>query len=122
MALTATKVVADQYKITYLLTGDGAATAAIITNATLVADAAGGALKNALSSAYANTAAVQAVFGAGKVRMWVRPINDAFPVGVFGDTDAVSTTRPEINITAAVAPGAGDTAYLDIEFDHSTGR
>lgn len=122
MAITAAKVRADQYKLTYLLTGDGASTSLVIANSTLVADAIGGALKNALSGSYANTAAVQAVFGGGSVRMWVRPINDAFPIGVFADTDAVTTTRPEINLTAATAPGNNDTAYLDIEFDHSIGR
>jgi hypothetical protein len=121
-AFTIALVKSDQYKQTYLLTGDNSATAGLLDNATLLANAVGGPLKNALNQTYANQAAMRAVFGIGAVKLTIRPRSTTWAAGVDVDVDAVTPTKPEFDIVASTVPGASATAYLDIEFQHSTGR
>jgi hypothetical protein len=126
-ALTATLVKADQYKLTYLLTGDGSDVDVTIANATLLADAVGGPLKNALNKTYTvagvgDQPTMRHTFGEGPVKMTIRGRSTTQLLGVDVDTDAVTTTKVEINVVGAVALAVSETAYLDIMFCHSRGR
>lgn len=122
MALTAAKVSASSNRLIYLLTGDGAASSATIASLTLLADAVDGPLKDFLNDTYANQAAMRAVFGGGSVEMSIhaRLATDANigSLGVDVDVDAVTATKPEINVAGDV-PALNDTAYLVLEHKHS---
>lgn len=120
IVVSAAPVQTTSCKLTYLLTADGAPGPNAITldNAALQTACTGGPLLNALNSTYADQAAMRAVFGGGSVRMWVRPRSEAFAVGVDVDVDAVTATKPEVNVVTTGVLAAG-TAYLDIEFVHS---
>lgn len=121
MAASVTKTKATPNRLVYLVAGDGEATGATITSATLLADAVSGPLRNSLNASYANQAAMRDVIGEGNVEMSL----NARAVSATGllvdvDTDAVTPTKPEINLTF---PSTADLAfYLTIEFKHSGNR
>lgn len=124
MAITATLVKSDPYKLTYQLLGDAAATTLVLANALLQTDAKQGSVKNALNQTYANQAAMRQVFGQGAVKFTIRSRDGGAGWGTAGidvDVDAVTATKPKINLVASTAPAA-TVAYLDIEFQHSIHR
>lgn len=107
----------NSLKQVWLLTSDGTATSATIPSATLLANGKGGALLGALNNAYADLASARAVFGAGSIRIWIRP-----QTGNWTSSATVALgagNKPDITVTLAAAPASGSTAYLDIEFVHS---
>lgn len=122
MPITAVLKKATSCKLTYLLTGDGAALGKTIPNATLQADCVSGPLANALNNTYASLAAMKETFGEGSVRMWIRPQSQEWPAGVQVALDGVTPTKPAVTVAASVAPAALATAYLDVEFVHSIVR
>ncbi len=128
MAVTAAKTSATPNRLSYLATQDGAAgVALVLASATLIADAAFGPLRNALSASYANQAAMRAVFVGGNVEITINPRLAAAAGGATEegswtsdvDVDAVTATRPEINIGA---PATAGTALIVIRHTHSLVR
>lgn len=106
-------------RLTYLLTSDGSAMAPFyLTNAQLQAASTGGPLQNSLNASYASVADMQAVFGGGSVRMFIRSASNSIPVGVDVAADLATTSKPRVVVSSSGAVAAG-TAYLDIEYVHS---
>lgn len=104
-------------------TAAGGAGSLTITNAQLQAYAKGGPLLGALNASYVDAAGapdlakLKRTFGEGSVRMWLRPIDNAFAAGVVVQFDATATTKPAITVSGSAVATA--LAYLDIEFVHS---
>ena len=131
MAITKTLTKSSPNRLVYLITGDGAAATLTIDSAALITDASAGLpsalsegpLKSLLSASYANQAAMRSVFGGGNVELLVQ-VRSAVNSNIVSaqvdvDVDAVTATRPEVNLTFIAAPANGDTAYLVIENKHS---
>lgn len=128
MANTTALVTSTPYRLVYLLTGDGTVTSPILTSATAITNSTAGPLRDALSASYASQALMQAAFLRGNpVRTTItlrNAVNDVtaeqnIPT-VDVDTDAVTVTRPEFNIT--MSDTTGQIAYLEIEYIHSIPR
>ncbi len=130
MAVTAVKKSASGNRVTWLLAQDGTGGATLVmTNAVIQAACVAGPLKDAFNAVYVTDgvsvlSAIQSVIGGGVIRTWIQPRTPAATGGatedggwaVFADTDAVSTTKPELNIAAGVV--AAD-AWLVVEYLHS---
>lgn len=111
------------HRITYFLAGDGTA-AQVIPNATLLADMEAGPLRDLFNATYANQAAMRAALLEESVEIRIRP--RAHPAVVTAevstwavdvDVDAVTATKPEINVTCPDQASAD--CYIDIIARHS---
>lgn len=138
MANTATKVAASHFHLVYLLEGDGTVTGPTITNATLLADVtAGTPIYDMLNAVYTTQGNMRDSLLAGKKLsnidgatgglMYVQlreAVNDVTAehnqITVDVDTDAVATTKAEINI--CMSDTTGQKAYLVITCLHSIVR
>lgn len=125
MANTATKKFAGPHRLVYELVGDGTVVGPTIANATLLADMVAGPLKDLYNAAYANQAAMRAALLYGNparigIQMQVT-VNDVTAeknqASADTDTDAVTATKPEINI--AMSDTTGQVAVLTLEYVHS---
>ncbi|MDP2310922.1 MAG: hypothetical protein Q8P18_33190 [Pseudomonadota bacterium] len=125
MANTATKKAATPYRLVYELVGDGTVVGPTITSAIMIADCAAGPLKDLLSASYASQALMRTSFLYGtpaEMRTQVQiAVNDVTAeknqISIDVDADAVTATRPEINV--AMSDTTGQTAILVIEYIHS---
>lgn len=128
MAVTATLRSATAQRAVYEVLGDGSATTLTIANATILADLDGttGPLYQAFNATYDNQAAMRLVIGAGpasvttagvEIRMNPRTLGGVCAVDV--DTDAVTATKPEINI---LVPATACTFYMVLEYVSSLSR
>ena len=122
MANTAAKVHATAYRLVYRVTGDGTVTGPTIASATLIADASiEGPLQDALKASYANQAAMRAAFmesnpGRINVRIQTTPVQTTAEQNIpFADVDvdAITATRPELNIT--MSDTTGQIIIVEIE-------
>lgn len=131
MANTATKVSATPNRLSYLLTGDGTVAGPTIANATILADCVSGPLREAWNQVLTTQAAMRAALLGG--------LNGPAGLGCFAiiqlvvavadttaqvnqacadvDTDAVSTTKAEINV--GMSDTTGTLAYLHLVHLHS---
>ena len=125
MPNTAALVTSTPYRVVYLLTGDGTVAGPTLTNAVLLADMVAGPLKDIYNATYLNQAAMQtACLTSAPCRALVQlreTGNDttATPnqITVNVDVDAVTVTKPEVNIT--MSDTTGQIAYLTLECLHS---
>jgi hypothetical protein len=121
MAVSFTKTSATPNRLVYKMVGDGAAAASTIskTNAQLLADCVAGPLKDLLAASYADTAAVQAVFGGGSVAVAtdVQVATSGF-ISIVGPIFTASANKPVLGF-GAVVPAASDAAFIVIEHKHS---
>jgi len=125
MANTATLVTATPYRVVYLLEGDGTVAGPTIANATLLADMVAGPLKDVYNATYANQAAMRtACLTTAPARALVQLRTTGVDVTaernqitVDVDVDAVTATKPEVNIGMSDTPG--QFAYLTLECLHS---
>lgn len=127
MANAEVKKSASPHRLVYEITGDGTATGTI-TQATLAADCAAGPLKDLLTSVLTTQAAMRTnLLYSNPVKMtaWYRTVvadttGNVNQLAVDVDTDAVSTTKAEINYQIHDTTGA--VAILEIEYVHSLPR
>jgi hypothetical protein len=113
------------YRVVYLLEGDGTVAGPTIANATLLADMVDGPLQDVFNATYANQAAMRtACLTSAPCRVIVQlraTGNDITAernqITVDVDVDAVTATKPEVNIT--MSDTTGQFAYLTIECLHS---
>lgn len=119
MAATVTSKKATRSRLTLLVAGDGTATATI-TQATLAAAMVSGPLKTLWTSVLTTQAAMRAALLEQKGRIVIRaraqPVDTTAQVNQPAadvDTDAVSTTKAEINLQ--LHDTTGQDLYLDIE-------
>lgn len=125
MANTAALQTATPYRVVYLLTGDGTVAGPTLDSALLLADMVAGPLKDVFSASYNNQAAMRtACLASQPARAIVQmraTVNDVTAeknqVSVDVDVDAVTATRPEVNIT--MSDTTGQVAYLTLEVLHS---
>ncbi len=127
MANTATKVSASANHLTYLLTGDGTVGGPTITSAILLADMqVGGPLWAEWNKVLTTQAAMRAALLGGLANCRVSIQLVATGVDVTAqvdqvvcdvDTDAVATTKAEINI--GMSDTTGQLAYLHLIHEHS---
>lgn len=127
MANTATKVSASLNHLVYLLTGDGTVAGPTIANATLLDDmVVGGPLYNEWNKTYANQAAMRSALLGGlngceaNIQLVASPVDttaERNQVFVDVDTDAVTATKAEINVS--MSDTAGQLAYLKIVHWHT---
>jgi hypothetical protein len=125
MANTATLVTATPYRVVYLLAGDGTVVGPTIANATLLTDMVDGPLQDIFNAAYLNQAAMRtACLASAPCRAVIQlrtAVNDVTAeknqISVDVDVDAVTATKPEVNIT--MSDTTGQEAYLTIELLHS---
>lgn len=128
MANVAVLKFAGSHRLVYELTGDGTVVGPTIANATLLADAVAGPLEDTLNATYANQAAMRAALLYGNpVRILTQlqnAVNDVTAeknqVSVDTDVDAVTATKPEINIT--MSDTTGQVAVVTLEYVHSIAR
>ena len=115
MVNTAVKASASKNHLSYLLTGDGTVVGPTIANATILADMTNqGPLFNAWNATYANQAAMRtALMGGGaacnmSLIMMVTVADTTAQINqpsVDVDTDAITATKAEINITMSDTTG-----------------
>ena len=134
MVNTAVKVSASPNHLTYILTGDGTVAGPIITQALLMADMVEGPLKRAWSQVLTTQAAMRAKLlggdGAGtapnsgfceaEIQLMATGTDttgQVTQVVADVDTDAVSTTKAEINI--GMGDTAGQIAMLHLRHRHT---
>lgn len=135
MVNTAAKVSASPNHLTYLLTGDGAVIGPTIANATLLADMVAGPLYDAYNAVLTTQAVMRAQLigglrpttaglGPGACDMDLHMITTVKDVtaeinqcSVDVDTDAVTITKAEINIT--MSDTTGQIGYLTLRHRHS---
>ena len=116
---------ATPYRVVYLLEGDGTVVGPTITNATLLADMVAGPLKDVYNATYAGQATMRtACLTSAPCRAIVQlraTGNDVTAeknqITVDVDVDAVTATKPEVNIT--MSDTTGQFAYLTLEHLHS---
>ncbi len=129
MANTATFVSATPNRCTYLLTGDGTVVGPTLTNATILGNMVPGPLKTAWNTVWTTQAAMRtALLGRGAgcsislqlVATGVDVTAEVDQVVADVDTDAVSTTKAEINI--GMSDTTGQLAYMHLLCDHSVTR
>jgi hypothetical protein len=122
MANTATLRIQTPHRLVYELAGDGTVVGPTIASATLIADSAPGPLRDALSASYSTQALMRnAMLHGSPCTMRVvlqTTVNDVTAernqVGIDVDVDAVTATRPEINIV--MSDTTGQLATLMIEY------
>jgi hypothetical protein len=133
MPITAVAVSASPNHLTFLLTGDGTA-ALILANSTIQAAMVAGPLKNAWDTVLTTQAAMRAKLLGGdsaatggfceaRLLLLVTPVDTTAQINqptVDVDTDAVSTTKAEINV--GMSATTGQIAYLTLEHRHSAVR
>ncbi len=132
MANTATKQSAGPCHLTYLLAGDGTQVGPTITNATLLADMInGGPLFDAWNSVLTTQAAMRLALAGAlsginrsgcymviQLRTAVKDVTaEINQPSADVDTDAVTVTKAEINIT--MSDTTGQEAYLHLIAFHS---
>ena len=128
MANTATKVSASPNHLTYLLTGDGTVAGPTIANATLLADMVYGPLRDAWNAALTTQAAMRNQLLGGlapgscdiHIQLVSSPVDTTAQVNqpfADVDTDAVTITKAELNIS--MSDTTGQLAYLHIRHRHS---
>ena len=119
MANTATLRSATPNRLVYELAGDGTVAGPTIANATLLTDMVAGPLENAYSASYANQAAMRLalIYGvpgttSAGCRIFLTPMTTVADTtaqvnqpSVDVDVDAVTATRPEINVTMSDTTG-----------------
>jgi hypothetical protein len=121
MAISFTKTSATPNRLVYKMVGDGAAAANTIskTNAQLLADCVPGPLKDLLAASYADTAAVQAVFGGGAVEAATNvQVGTSGFIAIVGPIFTASANKPVLGFDAVI-PAASDAAFIVIEHKHS---
>lgn len=124
MAATITKKAVTSTRIVYEVEGDGTP-AALIANATLLEDAKAGPLKDALSADYENQAAMrEALLYGNPVQLRTQIMTSVVDAdaevnqpAADVDTDAVTATKPEINLQ--ISDTAGQKFLLFVEHVHS---
>lgn len=126
MANTAVLAAATTHRLVYTLTGDGTVAGPTIASATLIADSAAGPLRDLLSASYATQALMRTAMLEGTPARILTSLRvgaatalgpNAAQVAADVDVDAVTATRPEINIT--MSDTTGQVATLEIEYLHS---
>lgn len=128
MANTATVVSATPNHLTFLLTGDGTVAGPTIANATILAAMVGGPLKDAWNTVLTTQAAMRSALLGGLapqscraiIQLVASPVDTTAQVNqccIDVDTDAVSTTKAEINVQ--MSDTTGQLAYLTLVHDHS---
>jgi hypothetical protein len=131
MANTAAKVSASPNQLTYLLTSDGSQAGPTIANATILADMVRGPLRDAWNAVLTTQAAMRnsllgglPAIGGGSCYAIVQLLTtgkdvtaEINQVTVDVDTDAVSTTKAEINI--GMSDTTGQIAMLHLIHKHS---
>lgn len=125
MANTATKVASSPYSITYTLAGDGTVIGPTIASATLIADSEAGPLRDLLSASYATQALMRDALCYGDpgilvmeprtVVVWTTAQVNQASVDV--DVDAITATRPEINVT--MSDTTGQVVLLHVRYFQS---
>ncbi len=135
MANTATKVHASPNRLTYRLVGDGTVAGPTLANATLLADMVDGPLKDLWSLNFADQATMRNRLlggaqsgvladsaGGMAIVQLVVAVNDVTAqenqIAVDVDTDAVTATKAEINIS--MSDTTGQVAFLHILHQHSS--
>ena len=121
MAIAFTVASATPNRLVYKLVGDGADAASTISksNAQLLADCVDGPLKDLLAASYANTAAVQAVFGGGVVQVSTDPqVGTSGFIAIVGPIFTASANKPVLGF-GGVTPANNDAAFIVIEHKHS---
>lgn len=121
MANTPVKVTASPYRLVYRITGDGTVAGPTIASSQLIADSAEGPLQDLLKASYANQAAMRVAFmesnpGRINVRYQTTPVQTTAEQNLaFADVDvdAVTATRPEVNVT--MSDTTGQIILLEIE-------
>jgi hypothetical protein len=120
MAAAWTKKNSTPNRLLYLVVGDGTV-AATRTSAQMLADADAGPLKDLLNATYADQAAMRAALLEAHVRVTVRPrlVSGVATTTVGGysadvDTDAVTPTKPEVNVQ--MNDTTGDEVYVELEY------
>jgi hypothetical protein len=135
MAWTVLKISASPNHLTYRLTGDGAKTASIIANATILADMVAGPLKNAWNSTFALASATTVLrpqllggktphFCDANLQMQgagVFTTGDNDQVAIDVDYDATTATKAEINVGAS-SDTVGQVGYLTLRHRHTAVR
>lgn len=128
MPNTATKKNASPHRLAYELAGDGTVAGPTIANATLLADAATGPLRDALNAVYADQAAMRAALLYGNpVRILIQLQTAVADVTATVnqivadvDVDAVTATKPEVNV--GMSDATGQVAVLTLEYVHTVPR
>lgn len=127
MAATRTKLTSTPNLLAYVIVGDGTVGPLVIASATLIADASDGPLKDALSATYADQGAMRVAFFGNPCMISL--IRRKGPVDTTGqanqsnvdvDVDAVTATRPEVNVE--MSDTTGDEVYVILEHRHSLVR
>jgi len=122
MANTAALQYATRFRLVYLLTGDGTVSGPTITSAALIGDSAPGPLRDVLSAAYLNQGAMRtALFNSQPCKLTIHLMATGVDVTaehnkvtVDADVDAVTATRPELNI--AMSDTTGQIAVITLEY------
>ena len=113
------------YRVVYLLEGDGTVVGPTIANATLLADMVAGPLKDVFNATYTGQPTMRTACLASQPCRAIVQLratgNDVTAernqITVDVDVDAVTATKPEVNIT--MSDTTGQFAYLTIECLHS---
>lgn len=125
MSTTITKKFASAHRLVYELSGDGTATDVDISNATLLADAVAGPLKDLLSASYANQAAARNAFLYGnpaRLRFHLQTrVNDVTAQKNQPSADVDVSTNAVI-IHTQMSNTTGQVAILTIEYLHTLVR
>ena len=126
MANTAVKETSTPNRVTYLLTGDGTVAGPTLANATLLADMSLGPLRDAWNRAYATQADMRTALLAGgqnclHIIVMIATVADTTAQinqpSADVDTDAVTATKAEINIS--MSDTTGTIGYLHLISLHS---
>lgn len=116
-----TKVSATSNRLVYKMVGDGATAASSVSksNIQLLADAVDGPLKDLIAASYADTAAVQAVFGGGSVEVSTNvQIGTSGFIALVAPIFTASANKPVLGF-GGVTPANADEAFIVIEHKHS---
>jgi hypothetical protein len=121
MAIAFTVAKATPNRLVYKFVGDGASAASTVSksNAQLLADCVEGPLKDLIAASYADSAAVQAVFGGGDVEVATNTqIGTSGFIAIVGPIFTESANKPVLGFDAVV-PANGDACFVVIEHKHS---
>lgn len=122
MAISFTKISASSNRLVYKLVGDGSARSSTVskTNAQLLADCVAGPLKDLIAATYADSAAVQAVFGGGAVQVSSNlQVASSTAIATVAPIFNASSNLPVLAFSDAAAPAASDATFVVIEHKHS---
>lgn len=133
MVNIAVKIAAGPHHLSYLLTGDGTQVGPTIANATILADMVPGPLREAWNSVLSSQAVMRSALLGGLASVSACPagcrahlllltaVQDVTAVinqpSIDVDTDAVTATKAEINITMSAT--TGQRAVLTLHHDWS---